>query len=191
MTVWSLTRELRRNRGVGGYRHKQAQRLADERRSAASSGPRKLPPAPRAIVRALLLLPQWSLEQITGKLARGGVVRISFSWLYKRIHQDRAGGRGCIPARTDISERPAIVNDKQRVGDWEVDTIIGKQHQGAAVTLVDWVSKYLCLQPFARKTAAVVSEAVTGMLPPSAPSLSASPSTTAWSSPGAGIWLAA
>ena len=55
----TVSRELRRNRGAGGYRHKQAQRLAEERRSAASSGPRKLTPAIWAIVRALLLL-QWS-----------------------------------------------------------------------------------------------------------------------------------
>ena len=185
----TVSRELRRNRGAGGYRHKQAQRLAEERRSAASSGPRKLTPAIWAIVRALLLL-QWSPEQIAGRLARSGVVRISFSWLYKKIHQDRAAGgklyiflrqrgrkrrrqpapgtagRGCLPARTDISERPAIVDDKRRVGDWEGDTIIGKGHQGAAVTLVDRVSKYLCLQPVARKTAALVGEAVTGMLTP-------------------------
>ena len=33
-------------------------------------------------------------------------------------------GRGCIPGRIDISERPAIVEEKSRVGDWEIDTMI-------------------------------------------------------------------
>ena len=185
----TISRELRRNRGATGYFHKQAQRLAEQRRSAASSGPRKLTPALWGLVRALLLL-QWSPEQIAGRLQLSGVLGVSFSWIYKKIHQDRArggklfiflrqhgrrrrqraaagsAGRGCIPQRTDISERPDIVEAKQRVGDWEGDTIIGKGHQGAAVTLVDRVSKYLVLQPVARKTAALVSDAVTTLLAP-------------------------
>ena len=122
--VATVSRELHRNRGVGGYRHKRAQRLAERRRSAASSGPRKLTPAVWAIVRALLLQ-QWSPEQTAGRLAR-----VSLSWLYKRIHQDResggklyvflrqggrkrrrkptpgTAGRGCIPARADIAGAP-------------------------------------------------------------------------------------
>ena len=185
----TISRELRRNRGATGYFHTQAQRLADQRRSATSSGPRKLTPVLWDLVRTLLLL-QWSPEQIAGRLELSGVVRVSFSWIYKKIHQDRArggklfvflrqrgrkrrlkpaagsAGRGCIPQRTDISERPGIVEDKQRVGDWEGDTIIGKGHQGAAVTLVDRVSKYLVLQPVARKTAKLVSDAVTRLLTP-------------------------
>ena len=51
-------------------------------------------------------------------------------------------------------------------GDWEGDIIIGKGHQGAAVTLVDRVSKYLVLQPVAPKTAALVGDAVTSLLAP-------------------------
>ena len=33
-------------------------------------------------------------------------------------------GRGCIPGRIDIAERPAIMEEKSRLGDWEIDTII-------------------------------------------------------------------
>ena len=80
-----------------------------------------------------------------------------------------AAGRGCIPHRRDISERPAAVDEKRRAGDWEGDTIIGKGHQGAAVTLVERVSKYLVLKPVARKTAALVGHAVTDLLAPFAP----------------------
>ncbi len=39
-------------------------------------------------------------------------------------------GRGCIPGRIDIAERPAIMEEKSRLGDWEIDTIIGKEHSG-------------------------------------------------------------
>lgn len=42
--------------------------------------------------------------------------------------------RGVIPNKTMIDERPKEVEDKSRIGDWEGDTIIGKGHQGAAVT---------------------------------------------------------
>ena len=45
--------------------------------------------------------------------------------------------RGKIPNQTSIEERPAVVEDRERLGDWEGDTIIGKGKQGAIVTLVD------------------------------------------------------
>ena len=54
-------------------------------------------------------------------------------------------GRGHIPGRVDISERPAIVEEKVRIGDWEADTIVGKGHSGALVSLVDRAAKYTLL----------------------------------------------
>ncbi len=117
-----------------------------------------------------MLKRHWSPEQIVGRLRLSGEVAISHSWLYQRIHQDRvegsqlhacrrrkatrgSAGRGCIPGRRDISERPAIVDDKQRTGDWEGDTIIGKANQGAGVTLVDRCSKFTLTQRLINKTA--------------------------------------
>ena len=44
----------------------------------------------------------------------------------------RAGknaGRGLIPNRIDISERPAIVARKTRLGDWEGDTVVSAGHK--------------------------------------------------------------
>jgi IS30 family transposase len=52
----TVSRELRRNAGKAGYRHKQAQRKAEQRRRLASSGPRKLTAAVWNIARTLLLL---------------------------------------------------------------------------------------------------------------------------------------
>ncbi len=43
--------------------------------------------------------------------------------------------------RTRIDERPNIVEHKTRIGDWEIDTVIGQHHQGALVTIVDRVPK--------------------------------------------------
>jgi IS30 family transposase len=47
-----------------------------------------------------------------------------------------------------------------RIGDFEIDTIIGKNHKGAIVSLVDRASKYTRLIKVERKTAAEVSFAI-------------------------------
>ena len=75
-------------------------------------------------------------------------------------------GRGHIPGRVDISERPAVVEEKSRAGDWEVDTIIGAGHEGALVSVVDRMSNYTLLQAVTRKTASLVGGAVIAMLQP-------------------------
>ena len=66
----------------------------------------------------------------------------------------------------DISERPAVVVEKSRAGDWEVDTIIGAGHEGALVSVVDRMSKYTLLHAVTRKTASLVGGAVIAMLEP-------------------------
>ncbi len=185
----TVYRELQRNAGLSGYHHEQAQPLARDRRHRAVTGPRKLQPAIWNLI-SDGLQSHWSPEQVAGYLKRVGAVSVSFSWLYQRIRQDRAqggslytylrqrgkprrckatrgsAGRGCIPGRRDISERPAIVDSKQRCGDWEADTIIGKAHKGAAVTLVERKSKYLLAQTVSRKTAALVGDAMQNLLRP-------------------------
>jgi IS30 family transposase len=68
----TISRELRRNRGQRGYRHKQADRLATQRRHQASATPSRLKPALIATITARLML-GWSPEQIAGRLRREGV----------------------------------------------------------------------------------------------------------------------
>ena len=36
-----------------------------------------------------------------------------------------------------IDERPEIVDKKSRIGDWEIDTIIGKNHKQAVLSVVE------------------------------------------------------
>ena len=57
------------------------------------------------------------------------------------LYRKGKAGRGCIPNRVDIDKRSKIVEKKYRLGDWELDTIIGKNHQGAIVSMVERVSK--------------------------------------------------
>lgn len=49
--------------------------------------------------------------------------------------------QGAIKNRRFIDVRPSIVNEKQRLGGWEIDTIIGKNRKQTIVTLVERVSK--------------------------------------------------
>jgi len=75
-------------------------------------------------------------------------------------------GRGCIPGRIDIDQRPDIVEQKMRIGDWELDTIIGKSHKGAIVTMVDRASKLTKMAICKSKEAAPVTKALTQCLKP-------------------------
>jgi IS30 family transposase len=110
------------------------------------------------------LIEDWSPEQISGYAKRHKLFSISHERIYQFIlvnkqkggdlykhlrHQNkkyckRYGSpkwQGPIKNRVMIDERPEIVNEKKRLGDWEIDTIIGQQNQKAIVTLVERVSK--------------------------------------------------
>ncbi len=74
-----------------------------------------------------------------------------------------------IPNRGDIDERPKIVASKERFGDWEADTIIGKDHQGAILTLAERRSKLTLIYKLKAKTAIEVERAMEYLLKPLAP----------------------
>jgi hypothetical protein len=42
-----------------------------------------------------------------------------------------------IKDRVSIDERPSVVDERSRVGDWEIDLVIGKGHSGALLTIVE------------------------------------------------------
>jgi len=131
---------------------------------------------------------QWSPQQIAGRLRNQGV-QISHESIYRYVWRDkysggalykhlrhagkkynkRAGktsGRGLIPGRVDIDERPKIVENKERLGDWEADTVIGAAHQGALVTLVDRHSKLVCIKKVPSTTKKAVTRAIVALLKP-------------------------
>jgi len=74
--------------------------------------------------------------------------------------------RGDIVNKVPISKRPKIVDKKIRIGDWEVDTIIGKYHKGAIVTIVDRKSKFTLMRILPSKEAIGVANAITELLYP-------------------------
>jgi len=66
----------------------------------------------------------------------------------------------------DIDERPHGANNRERVGDWEGNTIIGNNHKGAMVTLDDRKTKLRLAAPLPDKTAQAVADAIQFLLHP-------------------------
>jgi IS30 family transposase len=128
-----------------------------------------------SIVKQKLKL-QWSPVQIAGYLKKHKIACVSHETIYKYIWEDKKqggllykdlrhhgkkynkrsnklAGKGCIIARVDIDQRPSIVNEKSRLGDWELDTIIGARGEDVLVTIVERASKLIRLVKTPNKTA--------------------------------------
>jgi IS30 family transposase len=174
----TVSREFRRNRGQKGYRPKQAHQFALNRRKK----PRYRIEAFTWVLIEALIRQEWSPEQVSDWLKENYDLQISHEWIYQYILMEKhAGGdlhrhlrcqkkrrkryggydrRGRIKNRVSIDERPAIVDTRQRLGDWEVDTIIGKGHRHAIVSLTERTSRLALLRKVERKTAQAVADAV-------------------------------
>jgi IS30 family transposase len=183
----TVSREMHRNRGQRGYRFKQAEAKA-QARQAIRGKPRKLTAPLRCKIEAKLCQMRWSPEQISGWLREQGI-NLSHERIYQMIWQDkrdggnlwrslqrrgkrynkRAGknaGRGLIPNRTDISERPAIVARKARLGDWEGDTVVSAGHKGGLLTLVERKTQLAKIIKLPRATARATQKAAVRRLKP-------------------------
>lgn len=79
----------------------------------------------------------------------------------RRKHHRYGTGRGLIPNRISINDRPDLVNTRQRFGDWEGDTVEGKKKSGHVTTHVERKSRYLIAAKLADKTAALTAKAIT------------------------------
>ena len=80
----------------------------------------------------------------------------------KRRKQRRYGtGRGLIPDRVSIWERPAEVDERSRLGDWEGDLVEGKKGSGYILTLVDRKSRYLMACMVKNKKSQTLAQAIT------------------------------
>ena len=74
--------------------------------------------------------------------------------------------RGNLPNRVSIDERPDVVDQRQRIGDWAVDTILGLGRQQAVVTLNERKSRLALLQKVERRSADHVAQAILEQLRP-------------------------
>lgn len=181
----TISRELSRNQGERGYRPNQAHEKAHERRAQATPAKRILAETWKVVEEQVRQ--DWSPEQISGWL-RQRAICISPEWIYQHILADQqAHGdlhthlrqygkrrkrygkydrRGKLPNRVSIEERPLIVEQRERLGDWEVDTLVGKGHRGALVSLVERKSRYTLIQPVAQRFANLVADTTISLLQP-------------------------
>jgi IS30 family transposase len=184
----TIGRECKRNANVEGrYDPGNAQTLANSRRHAhlrrSKTGHRRL----MGYV-GERLADLWSPEQIAGRLSNCPPpdlenLSISHTTIYRWIWSDsertqqfrpwlriarkprrkpygKPSRRGRVAGKRSIDDRPKVIDERTRLGDWEGDTVVGKGHKGVVVTCVDRASRYLV----ARKVTACATEPVTRQL---------------------------
>lgn len=184
----TISRELARNAAPvyrGAYLAHRAQARATARARQAVSHGRLRDPWVRQYVQRQLLR-GWSPELIAGRLRHVRPTQAVshetiYAWIYHEAHHlvstlarhhRRRWRRGCsrkhrtahIPGRISITQRPMAANARQRIGDWEADTMV--THQGAAALqlVVDRKSRYTRLNRLPRRTARAMRTALTRTL---------------------------
>ena len=181
----TISRELKRNTGLRGYRPGQAQRLSDNRRNRAHKA-RKIDDGVRHGIE-ILIRQELSPQQVVGYLERDRKLLLHHETIYQLIYADKADGgdlykhlriaskpyrkrygsydrRGKIPNRRGIEERPAIVDSRSRIGDWEGDTIIGKGKCSALLTLLERKTLYTIIVKLTGKNAEQLADAAIGAM---------------------------
>ena len=186
-TVW---REVRRNRAPydGMYRSARAHQRAHARRRRSRRN-QQFGRAELALVEGLLR-EEWSPEQVAGHLRRTGALAISHETIYRHIWADlKKGGtlhahlrcarkqcrkrygrhdsRGRLAGKRMIGERPAAVEERRRIGHWEIDTVMGQslgESSDCILTLVERKSGYVLIGTLAARTAAEASRATIQLL---------------------------
>jgi IS30 family transposase len=155
----TISRELRRNRTADGYFAAQAQREAQRRRMERPLMRKmEVPQINEAVRRGLAN--EWSPEQIEGRMQQqDSGCRISSQTIYTWIKQDeyrehweaRLRRRGKRPNRRKksvtagaarIENRPDVIEERLRLGDFEGDTVLGSPGTGGLATLVDRKSRF-------------------------------------------------
>ena len=182
----TVSREIKKNSNM--YRHYvaiEAQQFSEMRK--------KIPRRPRKLSKEdwqdieQCLKRHWSPETIVGVRKREGKTCVSIEWLYHIIRRDKERGgtlytylphhlkhrkkpvssRIPIKDRVSIDERPAVVDTKSRFGDWELDTIVGKDGKGIIVSIVERTTKKMLMAKSPKgKNAKAVAKVVVQLLRP-------------------------
>ncbi|HEZ2076060.1 TPA: IS30 family transposase, partial [Neisseria meningitidis] len=160
----TISREIRRHRTQGQqYSAEKAQRQSQTIKQRKRQ-PYKLD---SQLIQHIdpLIRRKLSPEQVCAYLCKHHQITLHHSTIYRYLRQDKSNGstlwqhlricskpyrkrygstwtRGKVPNRVVIENRPAIVNQKSRIGDWEADTIVGKGQKSALLTLVERVTRY-------------------------------------------------
>lgn len=176
----SISKELKRNRGGRGYRPDQAHRFALERQASKAREPVMVGAVSKEVIRRLEL--KHSPEQISGAMRAESIPGPSHETIYQFLARDRQeggklythlrinrkrryrrrskAGRGKIPERVGIAERPASVEARIHYGHWEADLLEGAKGSGYVLSLYERKSMTGLLWKIEDKTAASASQAI-------------------------------
>ena len=185
----TISRELQRGRGIIANHywvidsHNKA--IIRQREKSKNSNLKLTEETIQLIIK--YLMKQYSPEQIAATIKIKHQKDISYVTIYKYIYINRLSEgdlykqlrhrgkrrikyaskrKSRIKDRVSIHERPEIVDEKTRLGDFEIDTIIGKGQKGAIVTIVDRKSMYLKLSIPCSKNSKVVANEIKRLLHP-------------------------
>jgi IS30 family transposase len=177
----TISREIKRNSSLKGYVADTANKKAIKRKKEARKRV-KFDTHLESLVKEKLLL-KWSPEQISGVLKKEKSIYISPERIYQFIWNDKRNGgelyknlrscnkkykkrsslkdmRGQIKNKISIDERPSVVEEKSRIGDWEIDTVVGANHKGYLITAVERFTKYTIIRKVNEKSAEVVAQSL-------------------------------
>lgn len=186
----TISRELKRNSTVDTYLAAQAQNRAQRRRSERPLQTRMEHPEINMAVRQGLAR-YWSPQQIAGRLKREFpdeseqhiAPQTIYTWIAGQGQEDREHWesflrrRGKRPrsrrqntapdaTRSAIADRPAVIEERSRLGDYEGDTVLGPPGTGGVVTLVDRQSRFTIMAKVPCKEARRVHDKIKDRLKP-------------------------
>jgi len=186
----TISRELNRNRTKTGFYNARAAHEIAQVQKERFSLHRRFNPTMEGFIRDKLSNEQWSPEQITGYCKQKNIPMVSHERIYQFIYQDKDEGgqlykhlrvaskmyrkrygsgknkRNTIKDRVSIDQRPDCINNKERVGDWEIDTIIGKGNKGAIVTIAERATAFVLIAKLNGKNAMDLAKAVVRLMAP-------------------------
>ncbi|APS59092.1 IS30 family transposase [Piscirickettsia salmonis] len=175
----TISREIKRHTPIdfkGLYCHRLTSRCAQEKRANAKQGQafRQISEEAKMLIHQRLST-HTSPDVISQELIREHDIQVSESTIYRYIYDDREQGgelyknlphsgkpykkkvnRGDqikIPNRVGIEHRPAIADEKTEFGHFEIDTVVGRDHQSYLLTLVDKANKMCCIRKMPNKQA--------------------------------------
>ncbi len=122
----------------------------------------------------------WSPEQIAGRLRRDRRLQISHETIYQYVWADKRGGgdlhtflrcapkkrrkrygsyerRGRVTGKRPIGTRPTIVDKWGRVGDWEIDTVLGDRDGACILSMVERRTGFVAIGYLTERTTQAVN----------------------------------
>ena len=178
----SISRELERNKKEhGGYHAGYAKQTVRQRREEANAALKRIENDPwlaRYLIRKLKRY--WSPEQIAGRVRKDHGIIVCHETIYQYIYRQRPDLKKYLRCQKGkyrrrygtklrekqreeakkkrIDARPAIIDARQRLGDFEGDTVMGKRGTGSLVTHVDRRSGYTLIDHVPHATAETIKE---------------------------------